>query len=1254
MIPEINSKFLIDTGSSRSFISPAKAQEFFSDYKYYEPFKVISTHAQSIHNEVICIPLLKTFKSPLHQKFYIYDVDGRYDGLIGSDLLSKLGANIDMRRRILQTHNACIPIIYNPPYEIEVPPRSEKRVKIPTNLQYGDAILDFLQLREGVRMPAALVRCDNYFASTVIQNASDEKAIIKFTEPFTVTKLETEECEVNLVKDDCINDDLLKENLRKLRLDHMNKEERECISKLCHKYRDIFYCDKLPLSFANQVKHNIRTTNEDPIYIRPYRHPPVVNQEIQKQVDKLLADNVISDSYSPWSAPVHLVPKKLDASGERKYRMVIDYRRLNEITVDDKYPLPNITDLFDKIGKAQYFSTIDLASGYHQIEVNEQDRAKTAFTTQSGHYEFKRMPFGLKTAPATFQRAMDNVLRGLQGIHCLVYLDDIIIFSSSLEEHAQKLQKVFDRLRETNLKVTLDKCEFIRKEVLYLGHTVTKNGLKPNDDKVKAVLNFPLPRTSTEIKSFLGLVGYYRKFIKDFAKLTQPLTSCLKKKNKIDPTKREYVDAFERCKELLTNAPLLQFPDFTKPFVLTTDASNFAIGAVLSQGPIGSDKPVAYASRTLNDAETRYSTTEKELLAIVWATKHFRPYLYGKKFTICTDHRPLIWAKSITEPNSKLTRWKLRLAEFDYEVIHKEGKRNCNADALSRIRINAIDDVSMKVNVDKKEQKLKRHIADLTNEITRLSQGPENAPCASTTHERTPSPIEISSDSDESTLSIASEGPRSPYSYPSVGSDTATASEGQEDKSTIGTIHSAQDLDTDGILILQEAVDTKPNQILVHTWNRDELAVKDLSRDKQKVLEVHLPLTNPDLVKRFLKNYIRPKIKYFFYFEDPLHRKQFAEATLFLFQKGTVKFFECTQRVVYVEDEEEQRSIVLKYHVGKNSHRGIKETLVHLRRTFYWNNMDQTVASIINSCELCKKMKYDRKPLKPELQLTQTQIRPFQELFIDTFSIEGKNYLTIVDAFSKLGQAFEINTKSTPEVVRALIKYFSLYGTPSRISSDPGTEFNNTLLKEMLSFYKIELHIGTPHNPNSMGIVERFHSTLIEIYRIAKYEQKVTDAASVMTYAIMSYNHTIHSTTGLTPFEIVFGHTESNSAFHLDFNKQFTQQLIKEHVRRTKYLYEYLTDKIIETKRAEIRKRGGETDFDIDIGDTIFIKGVNTRRGKDKPRYQKAQVTGTIERNTVPVNTRNRNTKIPTKDIKRPSQVNPSGGPRRSPSPAED
>ncbi|XP_047522866.1 uncharacterized protein LOC125061448 [Pieris napi] len=421
--------------------------------------------------------------------------------------------------------------------------------------------------------------------------------------------------------------------------------------------------------------------------------------------------------------------------------------------------------------------------------------------------------------------------------------------------------------------------------------------------------------------------------------------------------------------------------------------------------------------------------------------------------------------------------------------------------------------------------------------------------------------------------------------------------------SSTDTAHSAEDMDTDGIPILYEAIDTKPNQILIYPWFKNELSVKIRSHPKQKILEVHLPLDNSELIKKFLKEYIRPKIKYFIYYENKTHRQLFTQVLISLFRKETVKLYECTERVINVTDEKEQEEIVMKYHVGKTCHRGIKETISHLKRVYFWTNLEETVTSLINSCDTCKRMKYDRRPFKPQLQLTQTQSRPFQELFIDLFSIEGKYYLTILDAFSKLAQAFEIPDRSTPEVVRALIKYFSFYGVPTKISSDPGSEFNNKLMKDLMTLYKIDIHIGTPNNPNSMGLIERFHSTILEIYRLAKYEHKFTDATSVMTYAIMAYNQTIHSVTGLTPFEVVFGHTENNNQFNLNFDKEYTQQLVRDHAKRTHYLYKYLTDKIGTRKEKVQQSRVGETNFDLNEGDNVFIKGINRRRSKDKPRF---------------------------------------------------
>lgn len=1243
-VPELNAVFMIDTGSTRSFLSPKVANEYYANSKQNESFEVISTHASSRHNEVVYINLPNIFNTNQMHKFYVYSVDDRYDGLIGSDLLKQLNAKIDMKSQTLFTDYTKIPIIYSPPTRemYNLPPRCEMRVKLPVNLLHGEGILNYTQFSNGVRMPAAIVKCTNGFATTVIQNTTELLHKLTVTAPFNVELFHQESQNVNSthlkrsgVQQDV--DELLENNLKKLRLDHMNEEERMTIGSICKEYRDIFYCEDIPLSFSNQVKHSIRTKNEDPINLKAHRLPPVQTQEIKKQVGKMLRDNIIQESHSPWSAPVHLVPKKMDSSGEQKWRMVVDYRRLNEITTDDKYPLPNINDLFDMLGKSMYFTTLDLASGYHQIEVEPDDKSKTAFSTPFGHFEFHRMPFGLKTAPATFQRAMDNVLRGLQGIHCLVYLDDVIIFSKSLPEHVEKLKAVFERFRQTNLKIQLDKSHFLRKEVLYLGHTITSEGLKPNNDKIDAVLKYPIPQTTTDIKSFLGLIGYYRKFIKDFAKITRPLTACLKKGKKI-VLNEEYVNSFETCKKLLTNAPLLQFPDFDKPFVLTTDASNFAIGAVLSQGTIGSDKPVAYASRTLSDTESRYSTIEKELLAVIWAVKHFRPYLYGKKFTIYTDHRPLAWLYSLKEPNSKLTRWRLRLEEYDFEIKYKKGQQNTNADALSRVKINAIDDDldSIIANVDENEDR----ILEVRRELEELNKNLQK------NHRPQPEMMEISESEGGQPSEVIelsdSECEQSPELIEISDSDDGA------------TANSISNREHEGIPILKEAIDCKPKQILVQTWFKDKLYVNDISNKKQRILEVFMPVNNEKLTKDFLKEYIDTKYKYFIYFENPDYRKTFSSVITRLYKKGTLKLTECTERTVNLTDsEEDQREVILKYHEGKTCHRGINETLMKLKRHYWWQNMKETVTAIINSCEQCKRMKYERKPIKPCIQLTQSQSSPFQEVFMDLLYIDSKYYLTIVDAFSKLGQAISIPNRSTPEVVQALIKYFSMYGLARKINCDSGTEFNNELIKELLKLYKIELHIGTPNSPSSMAVVERFHSTIIEIYRLAKYEKSDMDAASVMTYAIMAYNNSIHSATNFTPFEIVFGNTDSSNVFDIDRERNLMQKLLQDHRKRLKVLYEYVTEKLHEDKVKVREKRGGEEPPEIKEGDEIFMKNTRTRKAKDLPRYEKAKVIGKPNRNIIPVELKKRKTRVAIKNVKRPPQVKPgtSGTDRLDPQP---
>jgi len=283
------------------------------------------------------------------------------------------------------------------------------------------------------------------------------------------------------------------------------------------------------LSSTNATRHSIRLeAGAEPVRTRPYRLPEAQKLEVEKQVEKLKREGI---EESPWNSPLLVVAKKMNASGKQKFRLVVDYRKLNEKTAGDAYPLPDITEILDQLGQAKYFSCIDMVMGYHQIEMDPKDIERIAFSTKQGHWAYKRMPFGLKTAPATFQRMMNTVLSGLTGTRCFVFLDDVI-YENSLAEHDTKLRTVFYRFRKYNLKLQPDKCEFLRKEVSYLGHVIAEDGVRPDPGKVKSVEEFPTPKNARQLKSFLGLAGYYRRFVPNFSKVAAPLHKFLKKKKK--------------------------------------------------------------------------------------------------------------------------------------------------------------------------------------------------------------------------------------------------------------------------------------------------------------------------------------------------------------------------------------------------------------------------------------------------------------------------------------------------------------------------------------------------------------------------------------------------------------------------------------------------------------------------------------------------------------------------------------------------
>ncbi len=458
----------------------------------------------------------------------------------------------------------------------------------------------------------------------------------------------------------------------------LSKSEQQQVKKVLHEFEALF-SDKI--GHTNIAHHKIDTGDNPPIRQRARRMPYAYREEADNQITDMLNQGIIRPSTSPWASPVVLVRKK---SGE--LRFCIDYRKLNHITRNDAHPLPRVDDLLDSVGHAKYFTTLDLKSGYHQIPVHPADREKTAFVTHGGLYEFNRMPFGLATAPATFQRAMELVLAGLTYSICLCYLDDIIIFSSSIAEHCNRLRAVLTRFQEHNLHLNLSKCTFAARRVDYLGHVISEEGVSPLPSKVEAIQLIPVPQTVKEVRSFLGLSGYYRRFIKNYASISAPLTKLTTKTNAHQfHWTPECQHAFDTLQTCLCNSPVLVHPNFDKEFLLHTDASDIGLGAILSQlDDNGLERPIAYASKILSARERKYCTTEKEAFAVVFGVRTFRTYLLGRPFKVITDHSALQWLDRINL-KGRLERWVMELQEFKFSVIHKAGKLHHNADALSRL-----------------------------------------------------------------------------------------------------------------------------------------------------------------------------------------------------------------------------------------------------------------------------------------------------------------------------------------------------------------------------------------------------------------------------------------------------------------------------------------------------------------------------------------------------------------------------------------
>lgn len=825
---------------------------------------------------------------------------------------------------------------------------------------------------------------------------------------------------------------------------------------------EVFSLSEWDVGLARGVEHHIRLKDPSPFRERVRRLAPAEIDDVRKHLQELLAAGIIKESRSPYASPIVIARKK-----NGKIRMCIDYRTLNLKTIPDQYTLPRIDDALASLTGSRWFSVLDLRSGYYQIAMSEEDKEKTAFICPLGFYQFERMPQGITGAPATFQRLMEQAVGDMNLLQCLVYLDDLIVFGRTLEEHEERLLRVLDRLAEVGLKLSLDKCQFCQPKVKYVGHIVSAAGIATDPDKIKAVAQWQPPTHLKSLQSFLGFCGYYRKFIRDYSAIVRPLTDLTKgyppvRKGK-KPAKsdvHEYfqpsapfgerwtpacADAFRQIIQRLTSAPVLAFADATKPYILHVDASMDGLGAVLNQEYLEGLRPVAFASRKLCQSEKNYPIHQLEFLALKWAVvDKFHDYLYGARFTVRTDNNPLTYVLTTAKLSATGHRWLANLTTYDFDIKYKPGRENVDADWLSR---NAME-----------EDDGWRHIP----------QSGVKALCR---------PFSITQSSKLPNRLIDQLGVPPTVIPPAYALSTHL-----------------------GV----SSVEQLSNEELRNTQARDPV----IGIAKQAVQSGVWPATfqSHTDVALLQRESSRLLIK-----SGLLYRKTTRPVGGQIFQLVLPS---------------EHRFKVLKSVHDDSGHLGVDRITDLVKDRFYWPKMASDISQYIKNCGRCVARK--TLPHRAALLKQITSSGPLDLVCIDFLSIEPDskgmtNVLVVTDHFTRYAQAYVTKDQRATTVAKVLVeKFFVHYGLPSRIHSDQGRDFESRLIKELLGMLGIKKSRTSPYHPQGDPQPERFNRTLLSMLGTLQPSQK-QKWSQYVTSLVHAYNCTRNDATGYSPYYLMFG-----------------------------------------------------------------------------------------------------------------------------------
>jgi hypothetical protein len=950
---------------------------------------------------------------------------------------------------------------------------------------------------------------------------------------------------------------------------HMEKLYREGIADLSvehhsafaaflWEYQDVFARSSGDLGCSNTVQHHIDTGDTQPIKQAPRRVPLHKKKVVKEEIDKMLDRGVIEPCEGPWASPIVLVTKK-----DGTTRFCVDFRRLNDVTRKDAYPLPRIEDNLDTLQGAEYYSTLDLLSGYWQVAMAPEHRDKTAFSVSGGGlFRFLTMPFGLCNAPATFQRLMEKVLSGLQWEIAVLYIDDVIVFANSFEEQLERLGLVLGRLRNAGLKLKPEKCELFRKRVEFLGHIVSAKGVEVDHRKISKILEWPEPQNLTQLRSFVGICAYYRRFVPDFSTICKPLFLLTQKGQQYVWGEAQQV-AMDTMKKLLTSAPILGYPRTGDPFILDTDASAVGLGAVLSQVQDGEERVIAYASRVLSPAERNYCTTRRELLAILSFVKQFHHYLYGGRFLVRTDHSALYWLLRKKEPEGQMARWVTFLQSYDMQVQHRQGVKHGNADALSRCMEGCRDmdalyvPIGTQASLEEIQKRARECVLQVTSQNV-LQDIPQGVLRALT---RAQARVEREQEEKHPTIRIESVEPvvaetlglellaEANYEEQAISSPGETVSKGAP------TELLAEAIDSDGECPKAASsrggppLEKEPNEQVGIPAN---VTLNDIATEQRKAqfYEEQLPETwseeamaflqetDPDLkkVRGWCKEGNLPNWEEIAK-ENVVVKTWWGRFEQLLLSSNNVLYIRweangpiqpLRHRVVAVSSM--FKSILAELHDAKTAgHQGQKRTIDRAKKSpFYWPGMVTYARRWVQNCRVCASRKHPQYSKRTPLQTYRvgaTMDRVSIDLvgpFHPATRRGNTIILTVTDQYSRWLECFPLRRATAPEIARRVVDFVCRLGLPLELHSDQGKNVDGEVMREVCKLLGIRKTHTTAYHPAGNSITERINGPIKRALS-SFVNSRANDWDDHLPAICMSLRSVVNRTLGETPNIMMLG-----------------------------------------------------------------------------------------------------------------------------------